>query len=189
MTHSQLVEIFRLNPVVSAVSDLEKLNTALNSPSDIIFMLTGDISNLEHIVKQCKAHSKTVFLHLDLIKGFSKDAYSLKYIKKQINPDGIISTKMTLLKAAREEGFFIIQRVFMLDSSSYESSVHSASKLHPDAVEVMPGVIPKVITYICKSIQSPIIAGGLLEEKNEVILALKAGATSISTTNSKLWYQ
>ena len=40
-----------------------------------------------------------IFIHVDLLDGFSKDAVALKYIYDEIKPDGIISTKNSQLKA------------------------------------------------------------------------------------------
>lgn len=188
MTHQELVELFRANPVISAVSSEEKLTDALEAPCDIIFLLTGDLFNLGNMVARCKEASKIVFLHLDLIKGFSRDSVALKYIKSNIQADGVISTKVTSLKAARSEGLYIIQRLFMLDSTSYKVSVHAIENLHPDAVEIMPGIMPKIIHRTCQDVKVPVIAGGLIDKKEEVITGLKAGATSISTTNKTLWY-
>ncbi|MBN2222873.1 MAG: glycerol-3-phosphate responsive antiterminator, partial [Vallitaleaceae bacterium] len=140
-----------------------------------------------HVAK-CKEHDKVVFLHLDLIKGFSRDAVSLKYLKETVKADGVISTKVTLLKEAKNEGFFIIQRLFMLDSTSFKNSIHAAKSLRPDIVELMPGIMPKIIARTCQEIQVPVIASGLIDEKEEVIICLKAGATSVSTTKQELWY-
>ena len=188
MNHHELVELFQANPIITAVSHLEELDKALDAPSDIVFLLTGDIFNLPEAVQRCRDSNKTVFLHLDLIKGFSRDNIALTYIHKHIKVDGVISTKVSLLKAAKSEGLFIIQRLFMLDSTSYEISISAAQGLRPDAVEIMPGIMPKIITRTCRDLRVPVIAGGLIDKKEEVILGLKAGATSISTTKQELWY-
>lgn len=57
----------------------------------------------------------------------------------------------------------------------------------PSAVEVMPGVASKVIKSLEKEVGLPIIAGGLINTKKEVMEALASGAMAISTTEKKLW--
>lgn len=57
----------------------------------------------------------------------------------------------------------------------------------PTFVEVLPGVIPKAIYKLSQNTQIPIIAGGMIESKEEVIEALGAGAVAISTSNSNLF--
>lgn len=54
-------------------------------------------------------------------------------------------------------------------------------------MEILPGLMPKIIRKIEKTIKIPIITGGLIEDKEDIINALAGGAIGISTTNSKLW--
>ena len=187
MTSNQLVEVIQNTPVISAVRDIRYLDEALKSQSDIVFILIGDIMNIESVVLKCHEHKKIVFVHLDLIKGFSRDVSAIRFIKEKIKSDGVISTKNSLLKAAKSEGLFTILRIFMLDSSSFDIAIKSVHEIRPDAVEIMPGVVPKAIEKACSHLNVPIIAGGLIENKKEVVMALKNGATGISTTDIRLW--
>ena len=52
--------------------------------------------------------------------------------------------------------------------------------------EIMPGVAYKVISKLAKT-NVPIIAGGLIETKIEVMEALGAGAVAVSTGKKELW--
>ena len=54
-------------------------------------------------------------------------------------------------------------------------------------LEIMPGVISKVITQLKKTVNIPIIAGGIIDNKTEIIEALKAGAAAVSTGKCELW--
>lgn len=55
-------------------------------------------------------------------------------------------------------------------------------------IEVLPGVMPKVLGRICKESRIPVIAGGLISDKEDIMAALNAGAVSISTTNQQVWF-
>ena len=57
----------------------------------------------------------------------------------------------------------------------------------PDVIEIMPELMPKVISRFCQRVHRPVIAGGMISEKEDVIAALSAGALSVSTTCQKLW--
>ena len=57
----------------------------------------------------------------------------------------------------------------------------------PDMIEIMPGAIGKVIERLKKSIDVPIIAGGLIESIDEVKDAWMSGAIAVSTGKSELW--
>ena len=59
--------------------------------------------------------------------------------------------------------------------------------MRPDFIEILPGVMPKIIARICRETQIPVIAGGLISDKEDILAALSAGARAISTTNPAVW--
>ena len=93
-----------------------------------------------------------------------------------------------LIKRAKELGMYTIFRFFVIDSMAYENISKQLQMVRPDFIEVLPGVAPKVIKQICKQTNVPVIAGGLIAEKEDVMAMLTNGATSISTTNQELWF-
>lgn len=62
-----------------------------------------------------------------------------------------------------------------------------AAQGRPDYVEILPGLIPRVIGELSRSMNAPIIAGGLIKSKEEVVAALSAGAVAVSTTAEAVW--
>ncbi|MBM7613766.1 glycerol-3-phosphate responsive antiterminator [Alkaliphilus hydrothermalis] len=175
------------NPIIAAVNDLSKFESAIQSPSEMIFLLTGNILNLKEIVKRVKENGMDIYIHLDLMDGFSKDAIALKYINDQISPDGIITTKSNLIKLAKDMHIFAIQRVFILDSLSLDTAIKNIQSTKPDAIEILPGVMPKVVKRIIEETRIPVIAGGLIIDKDDVIDILKAGAIGVSSSNEGVW--
>ena len=57
----------------------------------------------------------------------------------------------------------------------------------PDFIEVLPGIIPGVIREITEKTTVPLIAGGLIRSKQDVIQALQAGVVAVSTTCRDVW--
>src|SRR5699024_9157431 len=112
----------------------------------------------------------------------------MRFINEQVKPDGIITTKTSLVKAGREAGIFTIQRLFILDSMALDSGIESIKRIRPDAVEILPGIMPKVVKRIHKETRTPIITGGLIKDKEDVIGSLNSGAIAISSSNEKVWY-
>ena len=55
-------------------------------------------------------------------------------------------------------------------------------------IEILPGLMTKVIRHICRDSIVPVIAGGLITDREDIMGALGAGAISISTTNQKVWF-
>ena len=176
------------NPIIAAINDLNNIELAAESPCNIVFLLKGDISNIAGIVDRFKSAGKGVFVHMDLIEGFSKDAVSLRYFHDNIKPDGIITTKGNLVRIAKNNGIFIIQRLFALDSLSLASGIESLHTTKPDAIEILPGIMPKVIKEVHGETSIPVIAGGLIRDKEDVIDCLNAGALGVSTSKKELWY-
>lgn len=176
------------SPIIAAISDINQLDAVIKSPCEIVFLLDGDILNLNETVELLRVNNKLVYIHIDLIGGFSKDTTALKYIAKNIKPDGVITTKSNLVRAAKELRLFTIQRLFLLDSLALTSGINSVRSIRPDAIEILPGILPRIIEEIREETRIPIIAGGLIRDKSDVINCLNAGAVGISTSNKDVWY-
>ena len=126
-----------------------------------------------------------VIVHIDLTEGISRDKYGVEFLA-DLGVDGIISTKASLIRCAKEHGLITVQRFFAYDSQGVESIDEMLSQSSPDIIEVMPGVIGKIITRFANA-KAPLIAGGLIETKAEVTSALSLGAFAVSTGKEELW--
>ena len=75
----------------------------------------------------------------------------------------------------------------MIDSRSVDTALDTLKQSKADMIEIMPAIAYKSITKIKKNIRIPIIAGGLIDSRDEVYKALGAGASMISTGCQDLW--
>lgn len=175
------------NPVIAAIRKEEDVEAALSSQVTTVFLLHADIFNIKSMVERIKSGDKTVFIHIDFLEGLGKDHKAIDYIAEVIKPDGIISTKSSHIKYAREKGMFAIQRFFLVDSLSYETTIKTVQTVQPDMIEIMPAVMPGVIRKICRQVSLPVIAGGLIDIKEDIIEILKSGALGASTGKKELW--
>ena len=182
------IEEFEDCPVIAAIKDEEGLKKCLHSDIQIVFVLYGDICNIGKTVGKLKAAGKTVIIHIDLIAGLSSKEIAVTYIKSVTHADGIISTKPGVIREAKEEGLFAIMRFFVIDSIAFDSIQKQTESVRPDMIEVLPGVMPKIIRRICRESRVPVIAGGLIADKEDIMAALDAGAVSISTTRQDVWF-
>ncbi|WP_242960305.1 glycerol-3-phosphate responsive antiterminator [Garciella nitratireducens] len=176
------------NPIIAAIRDHTQINAALQSPSEIIFILKSDIFNISSIVDQVHANRKQIYIHMDLIEGLAKDTLAIKYIQQKIRPDGIITTRANLVKTAKDLNMLVIQRCFVLDHLSLDTGIESINSIKPDAVEILPGIMPRIIKKFAESTNIPIIAGGLIMNKKDILQNLQAGAVGISTSKEEIWY-
>ena len=175
-------------PVIAAVKDETGLKECLYSESQIIFLLFGDICSVGRYVEIAKSAGKMVFVHMDLINGLGNKEVAVDFIREHTGVDGSISTKPQLVKRAKELGLFGILRIFVIDSMAFGNIEKQCASLVPDAVEILPGLMPKIIKKLCSTVNVPIIAGGLISDKEDVMNALNAGAVAISVTNQRVWF-
>jgi glycerol uptake operon antiterminator len=172
-------------PIIAAVKRKD-LEAALASEVQAIFLLSSNIMEIDELTKQTHANGKLLFIHMDFVDGLSKDAAGVHYLATK-SVDGIISTRSHIVTAAREVGIFSVQRFFMIDSRSVDTALESLRQTRPDMVEIMPALAYKSIARIKKNVNIPIIAGGLIEFKDEIFQALGAGASMVSTGKQELW--
>jgi glycerol uptake operon antiterminator len=186
--HQDLWNIVEYCPIIAAIKDQEGLARALESDSKIIFVLYGDVCSIGEIVEQIKGHGKIAIVHIDLVAGLDSKEVSVDYIKKSTKADGIISTKSLIVRRAKEMGLYTILRMFAIDSLAFENIERQQKQVKPDFIEILPGVMPKIIKKICESSEIPIIVGGMISDKEDVMAALSAGAVSISSSNPHVWF-
>lgn len=171
-------------PVISAVRE-RYFEKALFCPSQVIFLLGGDILTIANKIKSAKSEGKFIFIHIDLTDGIGKDKSGIRFLY-ELGVDGIISTKSNLIRFAKELSLVTVQRFFAYDSHGIEGIEDVLLLTKPDFVEIMPGVIDK-ITKRFSQLEIPLICGGLIETKQEITNALNSGAFAVSTGKEALW--
>ena len=182
-----LYEILEDNPIVASIKNDADLRLVLTSNCKVVFILYGNILNIGDITSKLKENGKIVFIDVDLIDGFSNKEIVIGFMKKYIKTDGILSSKASMLKAAKGYGFFTVHRLFIIDSFSFHNIEKQVKISQADCIEILPGSMPKVISWVIEMVDIPVIAGGLVCDKEDVVAALKAGAIAISSTNTKVW--
>ena len=175
-------------PVVAAVKNFEGIERCLESDVKIVFILFGNMCNIGEIVKRTKKTGKIALVHIDLIEGLSGHEIAVDYIKKNTEADGIISTRVNMINRAKELSLYTIFRIFVLDSRAFQSIEKQKKQIKADFIEILPGVMPKIIAKIHELSSQAVIAGGLINDREDVIDALNAGAISVSTTNQEIWF-
>ena len=189
--NQEFYEAVEANPVIAAVKNDAGLQAAVEMEEiQVIFVLYGDVCTIPEILERIKAAGKKEMVHIDLIAGLSAKEISVEFIARQTRADGIITTKPALVRRAKELGIFAVLRFFVIDSlalKNIENLEMQCGTSRPDFIEVLPGVMPKVLGRIAKVSRIPMIAGGLITEKEDVIAALSAGAIAVSSTNQDVW--
>lgn len=180
-------ELLLDSPIIAAVKDDLDLSGALDSDCQVVFLLYGTILNVETLVRQIHSCNKLCFIHVDLIDGLNNRDIVVDALVKMCHPDGIISTRAPLIRRAQQLGLVTVQRAFIFDSLSLKGLLAQLDTNHPDFIEILPGIIPSVIKEITEKTSIPLIAGGLIRNKQDVIQAFQAGVIAVSTSAKDVW--
>ena len=181
-----MLELLEESPIIAAIKSWEGLEKSLKSECKVVFVLFGTICDIDQIVARIKDAGKVAIVHV--IQGLSTKRVAVDFIAHNTRADGIISTKNTLVERAKEMGLYAIQRTFVVDSIALDTLKKQIEMFRPDAVEIMPGVMPKILKIMREYTDIPLIAGGLLSDKKDVMAAFEAGTDAISATNEAVWY-
>lgn len=158
---NERLHFFENEPIIAAVKTEEQLQRALGSECNIIFFLFGNICNIPNLVQSVKERGKYAFVHIDLINGLAAKEIAADYIRSFTRADGVLSTKPQILRHAREIGLITVLRVFVLDSLALDNIEKLRAACNPDLIELVPGLMPKIIRQVHSLHRTPLIAGGL----------------------------
>lgn len=184
MLARELTDRLECLPIIAAIRE-DRWDKALSSPAEVLFYLEASLLTVGERICQAHEAGKVIFVHLDLAEGFGKDRAAVQYLAQK-GVDGIISTRAQTIRMAKDLGLLTVQRFFALDSQGMDSVQETLKVANPHFMEIMPGVLPKIIRRFSGS-TIPVIAGGLIETKAEITAALSSGATAISTGCPALW--
>ncbi|MCF0129802.1 MAG: glycerol-3-phosphate responsive antiterminator, partial [Pseudobutyrivibrio sp.] len=173
-------EILFASPVIAAVNTEEDIEKALTSECKVVFIIHSTLQNVKELVGLIKEADRIAIVHADLVAGLSSKEVAIEFLLEQTLADGIVSTKPQLIKKAIDMGRIGILRAFMIDTAAMETCKKQMELIKPDAVELMPGIVPRVFADMRAYSDMALIAGGLIRDKDDVIQAFDAGIDAVS---------
>ncbi len=185
MKISEFLDSAERAPIIAAIHD-NQWEDVLNSPVEVLFYLRANILSIKDKIKEAHEKGKLIFVHVDLCDGVGKDRAGIEFLAN-CGVDGIVTTRAQHIRQAKDLGLLTVQRFFALDSQGLASIDDMINTARPDLIEIMPGVITKVIERFSKC-NIPVIAGGLIETIFVVTGAISSGAIAVSTGCCDLWY-
>ncbi len=181
---SWLDEYLHDKKMIPSVANKESLKFMVEETDFPCIMLKmGNINTIPSIVSYIHKHGKTVMLHLDSVKGISKDKAGMHFFKR-IGVEMIITMKSQHIRMIKDEGMKAILGTFLVDSSSFELTLQNIQTNRPDAIIVMPMTIPdQIYEKIREHSDLPIIAGGMGLDKTIIDHVLELPVSACSVTN------
>ena len=173
--------------ILPVISDWKTFEAFLKGSYTWCILMDFHMNFMEDLVKQLHEHNKKGIVHMDLIHGIANDQYGTRYMCQKVHADGIISTKPKAIEAAKSNQCISILRIFMIDSRSFMRSVHMASALQPDYIEVLPALLPGIVKKLHAYCDIPVIGGGMIENQEDIAKCLSGGMQAVSTSHRELW--
>ena len=170
----------------AAITVDQKLDAAIASQAEVLFILRGNGLDLASAVKRVHDAGKLVAVHLDLIAGLRADRTGVAWLAKS-GADAIISSHGQLMAAIKQEGAVAIQRLLLVRQSQMHAAVAAITRSGPDIVEVLPGVILPDVIHLLPHDSVPLLAGGFIRTESEARAAVAAGAVGVTTSWPPLW--
>lgn len=170
-------------PIIAEATTLDEYTKALDSHCQNIFLMTGNIFNLRQLSRKAHNQKKNIYLYLDAIEGYSKDSWGLEFITKNIEIDGIITSKPSLMEQSKEMGVLTLGRFSVYNESKLEYTIDQLKKTRPHGAIILPGVLPELISIIVQETKVPVISSGFLDSRKVIIDCLEAGASGVSTVH------
>lgn len=182
-----LSRVLGTQTIIATVKDEEDFRRVLESDCTVVFLLYGSILNLPDLVDTLTTHGKTVLVNVDLLQGFGSGDVVVDYVAERTAAVGVLSSKAAMVRRARALGLLAVHRFFLIDSMSYRNLARQVRSSKADCVEILPGCMPRVIGWVVADIDVPLIAGGLVCERDDVHDALGAGAAAVASSNHGVW--
>ena len=174
--------------IIPAVRGTAYLQAAIASPSLIVWLLYGTPLTLPDIVRQLRSAGKLPIANMDLLTGFAHDADGIELLAAE-GVAGVVSTRQSVLRAARAQGIIAVQRTFIVDSIAVGNITRALQHFLPDAIELLPAAAAPLCVSTLQTAQPqlPVIATGLVTNMRQVDDSIRAGVSSVATSDVSLW--
>lgn len=174
-------------PIIASVTREEQIPLAVAGTVSRVNLMAGEIGRLASVVKRLHDAGKRVFVHLEMVAGLGRDASGIAYLAETFGVDGIVTTKSQAVVAAKQIGLPCIQRIFAIDTAALQTAFRMIKTADPDEVELMPGLMPRIIREAKSVVGRPLIVGGLIRRPEEIEAAFASGADFVSIGHPSFW--
>ena len=185
-TASEFVARLADAPCCAAIVADARLDIALRSRAQIIFMLRGNGLELGDIVRRVHDGGKLVAVHLDLVDGLRADHWGVSWLAR-MGVDAVITSHGQLMSVIRNEGATAIHRLLLSRREHLDTAVSALARSRPDIVEFLPGVILPSLARLLPRLEVPLLAGGFIRTPLDARAVLAAGAIGVTTSSEGLW--
>ncbi|MGM7634544.1 glycerol-3-phosphate responsive antiterminator [Bacillus sp. Hm123] len=184
-----LQERLKTHKMVAAVKEPKYIEKAIKYKDNLsaVLLMTGTILTVKKYVDFVQSHGLPVILHVEKIGGLEMDRDGIEFVKRNVQPHAIVTTRNGIIKKAKSSGLVVVQRIFLIDTEVYTNLVKDIERIQADVIEIMPCRVPDFLNKISKISPVPTITGGLLNSPEHAKQALENGALAVTTSNPDMW--
>ncbi|KIL76309.1 glycerol-3-phosphate responsive antiterminator [Bacillus badius] len=184
-----LKERLQTHKMVAAVKEPKYIEKAIKYKDNLsaVLLMTGTILTVKKYVDFIQSHDLPVILHVEKIGGLEMDRDGVEFVKRNVQPHAIVTTRNGIIKKAKSSGLAVVQRIFLIDTEVYTNLIKDVKHIQSDIIEIMPCRAPDFLSRISKVSPVPTITGGLLNSPEHAKQALENGALAVTTSNPDMW--
>ncbi|WP_100332349.1 glycerol-3-phosphate responsive antiterminator [Bacillus xiapuensis] len=184
-----LKERLTKHKMIAAIKEPKFIEQAIQYKNNLsaVLLMTGTILTVKRYVDYIQSQGLPVILHVEKIGGLEMDRDGIEFVKRNVQPYGIVTTRNGIIKKAKSSGLFVVQRVFLIDTEVYTNLMKDLHRIQSDIIEIMPCRAPDFVNRVSGASPVPVITGGLLNSSEHAKQALANGAAAVTTSNPKIW--
>ena len=77
-----MMSVLEQNPVLPAVKDAGRLEACLAQPAGVVFLLCGDILNIDRLIDRVHQAGKYAVVHADLVAGLAPREIAVDFLHR-----------------------------------------------------------------------------------------------------------
>ena len=140
--------ILEENPIVAAVKNVEQLDKALKTDVNVIFVLFGDILNLNEISDKIYKSNKVGIIHIDLVEGLTnKDGHQVDgwEVSNTAIPIDYVCTKVNVASCENANNVVNAEwyNRFQPYHDAHRRKTGEDGRIYRDTMEFNSGDVPK----------------------------------------------
>ncbi|MBP2032171.1 glycerol uptake operon antiterminator [Clostridium algifaecis] len=174
--------------IIPSVRMNKNVSYALSLDNEYILLSETHIGNLKCLVDKCHKANKKAIVNAELIGGLNLDKIGINLLKQLYKVDGVIGANTPKMNMMKEIGLMTIQRITLMDSKAFDTSLRLISNSKCDAIEIRPCIYGLKFGDEIKKVKNvPLLLGGFIDNEDMIYKAKEAGFRGVTTSCKSLW--
>jgi Glycerol-3-phosphate responsive antiterminator (mRNA-binding) len=174
--------------IIPSVRMNKDLAYALTLDNPYVLLSETHIGNLKSLTDMCHKANKQVIVNVELIGGLNLDKIGINLLKQLYKVDGVIGSSTSKINMLKDIGLKTIQRITLMDSKSFDTSLKSITDSKCDAIEIRPCIYGLKFGEKIKKVKNvPLLLGGFIDDVDMIHKVKEAGFAGVTTSCKSLW--